>query len=741
MTKYLQKKQRNMFREGGVSKVLTADNRETSSVEVEGGEYIITDTVGDGIPETYSVKGKSHEQGGVPLSLADDSVVMSDWLRETNPEILKQFGKKPNKNDYTYAELAKSYNNNDYKAMLYDENTTKMEKKTAKLMIKNNNEKLAKIVLLQESEKGFSEGIPLFALPYMDSINLTEEEIYGVSPAQVVQGMPIMKEGGSIQEQQRQLPIARGGLTRFLQRVFTDPQPYSSQQQTYTTTENAPIAYDPNRTEYEIGKRYRTNPTDNTSRQYKGHYYTLSEDALTNKRQINADWHMTNVKQSLGDPNDENSDSYKIAKQVAGEGADRAKIKKVADDFYKVLQFNYSFAQDDPEFYSAAIEDKDKSFSNADVRPQYIEKMYSWGKTKGYSDEDLKDILGIESVSNGIVKLKKEKDKFAGSETVKNFQKFYNQGFKTYKDEPDKTWIFKPIGKSDTPEGETSSTDISQEDGLMGSTTLGQILRSQGETENIWGEIEKDATVKGPEDPNYKQRPYTPETIPDSLAKIHAAQALLKNKKAQVPNAPYDYEYGDPLFTHFDNERNQNIAALNTAMMANQAYGDPNAVAAVKANMASVFADANEKLLAQERESNVNLFNKWKDNELNQKNKYNKEYAEYMNGYYDKTQKAEDNYRLDTEKYISNLDKARQNALNNQMTFSATTADNIRVNPLTGQMEFFNGTSPVANQSNYDQGWATELEPIAEQLQEKGVSSSDAWQLAYRISNQNEHQN
>ena len=88
MTKYLQKNQRNIFKEGGISKVITADDREISSVEVEGGEYIVTDTVGDGIPETYKVKGKSHEQGGVPLSLADDSVVISDWLREVNPDTL-----------------------------------------------------------------------------------------------------------------------------------------------------------------------------------------------------------------------------------------------------------------------------------------------------------------------------------------------------------------------------------------------------------------------------------------------------------------------------------------------------------------------------------------------------------------------------------------------------------------------------------------------------------------------------
>lgn len=737
MTKYLQKNQRNIFKEGGISKVITADDREISSVEVEGGEYIITDTVGDGIPETYKVKGKSHEQGGVPLSLADDSVVISDWLREVNPDTLEMLGKKQTKKGYTYAELAKQYDNNDFKAMLYDNNTTKMEKKTAKLMIKNNNEKLAEIALLQESKKGFPEGIPLFALPYLDSNGISEESIYGVTPSQKTQEVPLMRNGGFVQEKPTQLPIAQGGLTRFLQRVFTDPRPYSFQQQTFTTTQNSPITYDPNRTEYEVGKRYRMSPTDVTSRTYKGRHYALSEDALTNNRQINADWHMANIQQSLGDINDKNSDLYKIAKKAAGEGADDTKVKKVASDFYKVLQFNYAFAQDDPEFYQKAVEDKDKSFSKDDARPQYIKHMYDWGKSKGYTEDDLKDILGIESVDNGIVKLKKTNNKFTGSETVKNFQEFYNSGYQTYKNQTDKPWIFKPIGKSDTIEGESASTDISQADGLMGATTIGQILRAQGQDAiDEWGDPEEDATIKGPENPNYKQMPYTPETIPDSLAKIHAAQALLKNKKAQVSQAPYDYEYGDPLFTHFDNERNLNLAALNTAMMSNQLYGDPNAVAAAQTNMASIFSDANEKLLEEERQSNVDTFNTWKRDESEKKNQYNKEYAEYMNDYYDNLQKAQDNYRLDTEKYISNLDKARANALNNQMTFSSITKDNNRINPITGQMEFFNGTSPVANQSEYDTGWNSQLSPIAEQLQEKGMNANDSWELAFRIANQ-----
>ena len=173
-----------------LSRYLTAVPRDEANLEAEGGETAYGDINGDGLPEHKIIKGPRHAQGGVPLSLPDDTFIFSDYKRGskgeksmkiTNPDILAQFGKGGKKGKkgkgFTPAELAKQYNVEKYRKILQDPNSDKLDRETAERMIKNYTLKLGALALAQEAKKGFPQGIPVAALPYMDHMDLRPEDV------------------------------------------------------------------------------------------------------------------------------------------------------------------------------------------------------------------------------------------------------------------------------------------------------------------------------------------------------------------------------------------------------------------------------------------------------------------------------------------------------------------------------------------------------------------------------------
>lgn len=159
--------------------------RDNANLEAEGGETIFGDINGDGFPETNKIVGPRHSEGGVPLNLPEDTFIYSDYKRKSmkisDPNVLKMFGKsagkKGKKKSYTPAELAKQYDVNKYRALLQDPNSDNITKRTAELMIENYNMKLGALALVQESSKGFPQGIPTVAKPYMEDAGITEEQL------------------------------------------------------------------------------------------------------------------------------------------------------------------------------------------------------------------------------------------------------------------------------------------------------------------------------------------------------------------------------------------------------------------------------------------------------------------------------------------------------------------------------------------------------------------------------------
>ena len=166
-----------------VANTISAVPRNEANLEAEGGETVYGDINGDGMAEHLVIKGPRHSSGGVPLNLPDDTFIFSDTrsMRIKDPNMLAQFGKQggasKSSKSYTPAELAKQYDLSKYRKMLQDPDSGPLERKTAEIMIRNYTMKLGALALAQESKKGFPQGIPEAARPYMEANGISDQDL------------------------------------------------------------------------------------------------------------------------------------------------------------------------------------------------------------------------------------------------------------------------------------------------------------------------------------------------------------------------------------------------------------------------------------------------------------------------------------------------------------------------------------------------------------------------------------
>ena len=188
---------------------------EAANIEAEKGEVAVTNyngsdtgqgltstpSFGDGIPETYIIGGKRHAQGGTALDIPEGSFIFSDYkkgkdgergMKISNEGALEMFGMK---GPSTPADIAKKYNLNDYKKRLLSGDTDQYDKTTSELMINNYMHKLGGLALIQEAHKGFPNGVPDIAMPYLQTNNIDPQmfmpqEEQGQQQQMPEQGMP-----------------------------------------------------------------------------------------------------------------------------------------------------------------------------------------------------------------------------------------------------------------------------------------------------------------------------------------------------------------------------------------------------------------------------------------------------------------------------------------------------------------------------------------------------------------------
>jgi hypothetical protein len=217
----------------GVKQTIGAVPREEANLEAEGGETAFGPISGQSIPDHLKIVGKRHTEGGVPLNLPDDTFIFSDTasLRINEPSVLAMFNRVPKKGGYTPAELAKPYNINKYKAILLDPDSSKLERDTATIMIKNFIMKLGGLAIVQESMKGFPQGIPAMAKPYMEANGISEEDL-----------MPELKEQAEAltQNAQEYAPEGQNPMGQEEMQQMNPDQAMQQEQQMMQQSQGAP---------------------------------------------------------------------------------------------------------------------------------------------------------------------------------------------------------------------------------------------------------------------------------------------------------------------------------------------------------------------------------------------------------------------------------------------------------------------------------------------------------------------
>ena len=215
--------------------------RDKATIEVEGGESVIGDVNKDGNMELMHFVGKKHSQGGVPVDVPEGSFVYSNTKSLTikDKEVLEKiFGLPYRKQGYTPGEISKKFDINKFVQILKDDNADEMSKRTAAEMLRKNKEKLGILAFIQESMKGFPDGIPSIAEEVMAQMGVNPEQLIqesqpqqpapqegqpqqggnpmeGMSPQDQEMMMAMMQQqGGAPMEEQ--MPAQKfGGLTRY----------------------------------------------------------------------------------------------------------------------------------------------------------------------------------------------------------------------------------------------------------------------------------------------------------------------------------------------------------------------------------------------------------------------------------------------------------------------------------------------------------------------------------------------
>lgn len=170
------------------NQTLNADPRSTAVLEAEKGETLVRKGTNDAIPQFFKIGGKRHSEGGTPLSgekATPDSFIYSDTkaMKIKDPAILESFGFAAKKGGYTPAKISKKFdlNSKELREGLYSQDDL-LRKRTSVLMADNYISNLGKLALVQESQKGFPQGVPQIAMPYMDKVGLDPAQFLPPSP-------------------------------------------------------------------------------------------------------------------------------------------------------------------------------------------------------------------------------------------------------------------------------------------------------------------------------------------------------------------------------------------------------------------------------------------------------------------------------------------------------------------------------------------------------------------------------
>lgn len=506
-----------------VNKTIKAVPRDQANIEAEKGEVAMLPTK-SGIPDTYRIGGQRHHSGGTPLSVPPKTFIYSDTkdMRIKDKEMLKQFGMGGD-GPYTPADIAKKYDVNKFKKILLDPDTDKIMRDTAEKMIANYNLKLGKLALLQESMKGFPQGVPEVAIAYMESMK--------INPAEFIQGP---EAGEDAQE-----PQARygGNIMKYGGRDDSNKRVIVNLPKTKRVIVNLPKA--------QVGKEVTESPKS----------YEKS---------------FASVVKTVSDPDVQKAiyenylkEAEKIKDPKVRATALAAPIDKVIKNLIQMQKQNYAI-------HSAGIDlsDVEGVWDNPNASDKNKKK---WAKNEKYKATMAE--LGF-----------KPEEIIGTDEDIAIAQAAYNStltvsGSDKYKD---KFANFEPLKGKGDEKYDPSRPNLSAPDTWYGNTTAGQLLKyvepkeeKQPETPAAEPEDTTDTTdPNGPVKADNFQQPNidfgAPWWLQDVIKTGHAAGNLMRIKKyapwqAKANVVTPDVTFYDPTRELAANAEQSNIAAQNLA--------------------------------------------------------------------------------------------------------------------------------------------------------------------------------
>lgn len=756
-----------MAEETSVNESVKAVPRSEATLEAEGGETVVTDLAKIGIPQHFSINGKRHYEGGIPLNLPGDSFVFSrdKSMKIYDKDVLAQFGKniRKGKRGFTPADIAKQYKNNKYLKILMDPDSDKLSRDTAEMMIQNYNLKLGALAMVQESKKGFEDGIPAISMDYMERLGLTPEQLVSggqqeqqQAPMELPEMMTGMQMGGSTK---RRVRIKKMGGTPKYQR---GGQPRVGESYVdFMERQGSPVnGWGRSDSRTWNGTTWsRSNPTDNPV-EVGGKIVPSTSNKTTSRQNIPNDavkWDMT-------------ADGYDESQVQPGDY-----IKKEDGKWYKAtgytqknygyedsrlgeLQSSYGHLQNtltnNPDLQDAVYTNYQKHITDSDLPKDEKERLLQMPRDQVINTflQGQKQVYAInnagllyEKNEDGTIKydasnkpiMKSEKDlkvwETSGSEEYNKQMK--GLGFED--DEifsPEMTAVFQatyrgledaslderftetlanfnitPVGLKDSHGLHTyDDKPISPVDNIFGNTTAGQAVlpkeldKDLSTAEVDWVNDDPEKPVQGLDIPPEFQED-APWWLQDVVKTSGAAADRFRIKRHAPWQATPDTFLPDPTFFDPTRELAANAELANIATAGAAMFSGPQALGARSAAIQGQAAQNAANILSQYNQKNVSTANQFEMQKAQIMNQASRERSQLATQLYDKNTIANQQFENSKNQARENQRQSYIDALTNRAQTQALNElyPQYDVDPVTGGfLEFDKGRALDPTVSN-----------------------------------------
>jgi len=742
-----------------VTRALKKVPRDEANIEAEKGETVYFPNKG-GLPAHFNIDGNRHTGGGTPLNVPKDSFVFSDTkkMKIKDPELLLEFGKSSG--SWTPADLAKKYDINKYRKLLQDPNSDAIEVRTAEKMISNYNLKLGKLALIQESKKGFPQGIPAIAMPYFATYAIEPDSVLPLKPQDEQEAQEETQPGAEENESPMarygiQLPRAQYGGGRGTRRgrvfksqnygpfdgyseytqvpyQFESPINQARTTNTYNTTSNVKktitVTTPPKGSEvieYDPSKETSSQVIDkNKERLRKGDVIYLKRPDGVYEKITPKHASITTIDQDF-----ENKDRAQLYEYLKRSLKDD-KNKPVIEKMYMKYRENIVNSKLPEDRKKALLEQTPEQVRDNFLKAQ--KQIYRLTDPSGKVGPAklAEDIGAWNTTKGGINKKYSETAKALNMEELKpdeiaGFQAAY-RGFSDISDDPDagflKEYNLHPVGAAhEKGPHMVKGKPVSTVDDLFGAATAGQAMTPTGEydvspysgTETV---DEKAATAKGDYTDGYERTPFFLQDVINTGA---AAGTRLGLKKylpwapMVAPRTPEAY-FKDPTRELAANAEQMDIGTRGAA-----AFSGPQAYNARYSQIAGQGAKNAANILGRYHNDNIDIANKFSALKADIYNRADQSNAAIATDLYNKTTIA--NQQFDNSKRQANneLRESFVNAITNRANAQTLNMmyPHFKINPITGgNMEFYRGD---------------EIEPGSDNSPESRLSQMQHWKGTY----------